>query len=365
MKKKVLIVSGINWNSAYQRHQLNATLLANSGYEVDFLQDCSTSKPSLENIKRRVLAKVFSRNLSVHENQCPSNVNLISCKFLPPYGFISKLINRMIFKYYLTKKISNSYELAIVYTPSDHVMFLNELTKGRIIYDCVRAFSNWGGYHDSLYKNEEKLLSISKAVICDSFYLQQVHINEINPNVRVIQILPPIEAMVIDRKPIPTKIKRIGYFGSISDHIDIKAFEVLLQFGCEVCFWGVDNENLLPESVLNFGYVSDQSQLMKDISDNCDALIIPYNKPLNGVYPAKLAISLMSGLPIFCSRFYDALELKDMLYIYDDLDCLIKMIHQYSLEEHRVKYTKSLDFIELLAMDRYKHRFFEVISESK
>jgi hypothetical protein len=362
VNKKALVISGIAWNATYQRHHLNSTILSELGYEVDFLQSCKSSKFSFGKIFDLVKKKISRKNIDTVNNFIPKSINVISCKLLPPSGAVSLLINFIIFHLFLKPKLQKKYDTIIIYTPTDHVNFLATFKAKKVIYDCVRAFSEWGGYHASLYKNERSLLDSATVVLCDSFYLKDVHLPSISHNIEVFQLIPPIEVNKQPNQSISPKIKTIGYFGSISDHIDIIVFNKLIANGYDVLFWGIDDLAILPNQVRKFGYIPDQNTLLSSLIKECDALIIPYNKPLNGVYPAKLSLSFCSGLPVFCSEFYDSLALSSLLYTYKSHDDLLKKLTIFNIKSHTKRNKKVDEFTLSLSIDNYKYKFKEIIN---
>lgn len=361
MNKRALVISGVKWDATYQRHHLNTKILAKNGYKVDFLEGCKTSKMSLKKIIGLLGEKL--RNFSVQKKDnslvknARSDINVFSLFFLPPGGFFSSQINGLLFNIFHFRKLATNYDLILIYTPSDHVKFLN-VDDSYLIYDCVRAFSVWGGYHKSLYENEKLLFSKAHKVTCDSFYLKDIHLPELVEEGKISHLIPPLEVELTNYSySLSNDIKVIGYFGSVSDHIDITIFDKLLESGYEIHFWGVDDEGLLPEKVVNHGYVSDQKELFAQLSLYCCALIIPYKYVLDGVYPAKLAISLATRLPVFSSKFYDSKKLSNMLYVYDNMEGLLKTLNGYNIEEHNNKIEEINLFVEGIDIDSYTSRF--------
>lgn len=364
--KKALVISGISWNSAYQRHQLNSNLLASYGFDVDFLEACKTSKVTAVKLFRvllRLAGNRFSGGSSKsYVNNNSNNINVISSKFLPPGGW-STFINYFIFKFQLKKLLSKKYDLVLIYVPSDHFKFI-DFKDSIVVYDCVRAFRVWGGYHKNLYLNEEYLTKKSDAVICDSFYIKNEYFKSFTESVKPIQLLPPIEVPFSPGRHTG-RIKNIGYFGSISEHIDIDLFRTLLDNGYIVHFWGQDPDSLLPAGVIEHGYVAEQTELLDSIVSHCDSLVIPYKNIADGVYPAKLGISLASKLPVFCSSFYDSIFLKKLLYVYSNADNLLEVIEGFNVES----YTNKQNFVDAFLDDNkfseYDEKFRGICGATK
>ncbi|WP_338589234.1 hypothetical protein VXM60_13270 [Shewanella khirikhana] len=367
MSKRALIISGVLWNAAYQRHHLNAHVLCDAGFEVDFIEGCKTSRFTLLKLFNHIFIKIKNTITRKAGNKLINNKNIrirtLNSALLPPGGLLIGILNRVIFYFTIGKKLRNDYDVILVYVPTDHIKFI-KVDNSLIVYDCVRAFSKWGGYHRALYKNEIDLLNIADKIMCDSYYLKNIHLPSMLDGIVVDHIMPPAEVPLRGASPSVTTINRIGYFGSISEHIDTNIFKSLINSGYEVFFWGLDDDNLLPDSVVNMGYVSGQEALLDSIIAECDAIIIPYIRELDGVFPAKLSLSLASGLPVFCSKFYDATLLSDMLYVYNDFNGLHKLLTQYSLQSHISKYHASKLFLEKSNLKVYKRKILDLIDET-
>lgn len=364
--KKALVISGISWNSVYQRHQLNSNLLASYGFNVDFLEACKTSEVTavkLFALLSRFVSNQFSRgSRKSYVNNKSNSVNIISSRFLPPGG-MSTFINNFIFKFQLKKHLSKKYDLILIYVPSDHLKFI-DFEDSLVVYDCVRAFRVWGGYHKKLYLNEEFLANNADVVICDSFYIKNEYFKGFTETVKPIQLLPPIEVS-FSPSHHTGQIKNIGYFGSISEHIDIDIFSTLLDNGYIVHFWGQDSDSLLPEGVIQHGYIEEQNELLDSIVRHCDSLVIPYKNIADGVYPAKLGISLASRLPVFCSSFYDSNFLIKLLYVYSNVHELLELIDRFNVES----YTEKQKFVDAFLDDNkfveYDQKFRGICGANK
>jgi hypothetical protein len=362
-KKAALIVSGIEWNSTYQRHQLNAKLLSEFGYSVDFLQGCKTSPFSFKSVYRFIRGKILHTNSFV-SNKLPNGLKLLNCPLMPPMGVLSFILNYFIYKFFLRKKLCHFYDVVIYYVPIDLVHLHENNLYTKVFYDCVRAFAAWGGYHSSLYKNERYLASSCNFILCDSYYINDIYLSKLSSDIPRLHLLPPLEVNTIAalKNSHPTIIKKLAYFGTISEHVDITIFQKLIDEGYEILFWGVDDYKLLPSSIINMGYISDQNLLHQSISSSCDAIIIPYCRELNGVYPAKLSLSLATGLPVFCSKFYDSLKLSDLIYVYKDFDDLLQIIHLYTPNQHQKRLPEIKLFLDSISIANYYYKFNSLIT---
>ncbi|HIF9339278.1 TPA: hypothetical protein ACX6RO_003401 [Photobacterium damselae] len=329
--KTALIVSGVAWNETWQRHQTNAMLLVNMGFQVDYINGIKTSKPTLNKICNKLKAVFKKKEILSIKNKSNKKINIIPSFFIPPLGSFSKVINQIIYKMYYKNKLLSSYDVVIYYVPVDVYSEFNQIGCYKI-YDCVRAFKSWGGYSQTLYQNEEMICKTVDKIICDSFFIKDRYLS----NYDVEQLIPYNE---YNNRNIPNPkssiISNICYFGSVSDHIDINLLNLLSKH-YRVHIWGkIDPTISLSNNIKYHGYISDQDKLFSEINENSDAILIPYVGNMDGVFPAKLIASFSLNIPVFTSRFYDAMKMNNMLYIYDDYDSLISMLDSFNYDEYQ------------------------------
>ncbi|MEZ8464769.1 hypothetical protein AB6D04_10925 [Vibrio splendidus] len=363
-KDKVLIISGVFWNAPYQRHHLNSELLVKKGFEVDFVEGCRVSKvtlPKIFTLLKSKLGKIKSRNSRLDGNVTPNNnFKILNSYLLPPGGKITRLINRVIYTLLMKRTLEENYDFVLVYAPTDLFEFLNK-KNSTVIYDCVRAFSKWGGYHKSILEIESSIARRADYIFCDSFYIKDKYLCNYS---NVIQLIPPFTSGINrfgERELI--EIRSIGYFGSISEHVDIDVFSFLIESGYQVHFWGQVESGTLDRRVVDHGYVSNQEVLNSEIKKYCDGLIIPYSKPLDGVYPAKLSISFLTGLPIFTTLFYDSIVLDDLLYTYKSKNDLLNTICNFDFIDYEERKKIIQNYVSSNSVEEYESRFLSFFNK--
>lgn len=337
--KKALLLTGIRWTDPLQRHQQFARYLSELGYEVYFVEHIVSSKFSIRKVIK--LLKTAKLNKVKQQNEIPSHVHLINMGFVNPGRGLFALVNYLkVLK--MVKNYGKKYDLVINYLPINTTRYiLDNIERKKTIYDCVRNFSGWGGYYESINSEEEHLSRIVDTIFCDSFYLM----NKFgNMEIPVIQFFPIandkwLEGCTIKREII--KIKKIGYFGTIDTHIDIDVFKLLINRGYEIHFWGVI-ECEIDLKIHKHGYVKDLDVLASQINTIVDAIVLPYRGNMDGVIPAKLLQAISTQLPVYCSSFYDSRHLIKYIYIYNNRRELTELICNYTIERHmeKLKYIK-------------------------
>lgn len=356
--KKALLLTGIYWESPWQRHQQFASYLSKLGYEVYFVEHIVSSKFSL----RRILEIIKSKKLNgvTEKQKMPANIHLVNMGFINPGKGFFALVN-----YFKVKKMNKifgkKYDIVINYLPINTTRFiLNDIHSKKVIYDCVRNFIDWGSYYKSVHKEEKRLCNIVDAIFCDSYYLKN-KFSELK--IPVMQFLPIANEDWLKgciRKRSVIKIKKIGYFGTIGEHVDTDVFQLLIKLGYEIHFWGVISCDINMK-IYKHGYVTDLKFLASQIMDTVDAIIIPYRGNMDGVMPAKLLQALSTGLPVFCSDFYDSRSLSEYLYVYKKKGALIELIRNYNLAQHNNKIKKIEELLGGKIEDTQFQRFKNAI----
>lgn len=339
--KKILILSGIHWNDTYQRHQKIATYLSEN-YEVIFVEHIISSKISL----KKILYKIFE--YFIKKNKC-SNINkkkdirVISPKLLPANKFFLSYNKRQMDK--ILRKIGVDYFCVINYLPLEITEYMiDKISYSNLIYDCVRNFEEWEGTPQNVVEVERRIVNKATNILVDSFYLQDKILEKYGR--KAIQILPTITKesynFFLKNKYDKKNIKKIIYFGTVDEHIDIQLLNKMTE-KYDIYILGKINTTKLDKRINYLGYIEKEIEMLK-ILVKFDAVIIPYLGNVNGVIPAKLFQALATKMPVYISSFYDSERLKKYVYVYKNYKELFTEIKTFSLEEHTKKY-KDIDKI--------------------
>ncbi len=366
MKKKALILSGITWNTTVQRHHAIARHLVKNGYEVHFVQGIISSAFNLKKFFHKLFG-LLSKRSDAPRIPLDDGVTLIRSPFVNPQGGIFHAFNAFRLKKFL-QIIDNEYDLVINYLPiSTTNEVIKEIDYTTLIYDCVRDFSNWGGYPQNLPKIEHDLILNSDAVLVDSYYLYD-KLSGRYPDVKIVQILPMLkegQADIFKRGKPPKAIKNIAYIGQISSHIDLSVLEALVTVK-QVTFHLFGSSNLkLDFDFINHGFMTDPKELAREVLKHVDAIIIPYKGNMDGVIPAKLFECLATSLPVFVSDFYDARKLSRMLRVYTSTGELLSQIDAYTEMDQITRNDKSKAYLGNHAAKKELETFDALISEEQ
>lgn len=356
--KNALIISGVNWDSPWQRHHIISSRLLESGYNVDFIESITSSSLSFKNIKRKINNLLASKVVFKNNN---AGVRLIKTPVSPPSS-ITNILDRITINLILSKT-KKHYDIVIIYIPRKLTFdLLQQLNYSKLIYDCVRDFSTWPDISKQVVSYESNIISIANEIWCDSYWLEKkisTFIDNKGIVKKVTKILPTIPKEIFDKIEYNNfhigEIKRITYFGSLSNHVDITALKFLYDNGFLINFIG-KSDIKVPDFIIEHDYVTSQLELFEKIIAISDAIIIPYLGNMNGVIPSKLMLSLATGKPVFISSFYDSDYLASLNLLPDQLFCykrkdeiLIKINEILAVEStHHIIEKKQLNCLAFL-----------------
>jgi len=337
MPKRALILAGVKWDTTIQRHHAIAYHLSAIGYEVHFVEGIASSSFTIAKLFSRLRNMLFISSLG--SAKVPrNNIRVITSPLINPQGGIFALFNNLRLRKLLAST-SDNYDIIVNYLPVRTTQsIINRVSYKQLIYDCVRDFSNWGGYPPETSEIERELIHKADAVLVDSYYLYD-KISKKYPIKEVVQVLPMLkngQESILSQGIAPKKIHRISYIGQIAEHIDIAIMQSLARNGYELHHFG--NAMLgVDIDMVTHGFISDPSRLAKQIIKNSDAILIPYRGNMDGVLPAKLFECLATNLPVFISDFYDSRVLHSMLYVYSSQEDLMRQLANYTVRDYSGK----------------------------
>lgn len=347
MAKRALILAGVKWNTTIQRHHAVAHHLTKMGYKVYFVEDIVSSSFSVGKLVTR-MRKILSRlNPKAGYGTVPTGgVKVVNAQFVNPHGGLFGLYNKVRVRR-IFEIIPRDYDIAISYLPVlTTKQILDHIKYNTHIYDCVRDFSNWGGYPGNIATIEKELVSISDYVLVDSYYLTD-KMQGNYPEKKIRQMLPMLkegQADVFSKGRIPASIRSITYIGQIAEHIDTSVLDALVDAGYAVHHFG-DSTIAINDAIISHGFMASPTALAKAILKHSDAIIIPYKGNMDGVMPAKLFECLATNLPVFINDFYDSRVLNRLMYVYTDTDDLLHKVATYNSGEFAMKNRASIKYL--------------------
>lgn len=343
----VVILSSIEWNFLWQRHQTLATKFAEYGMKVIFVESSVKRNPDfkdipriIERLGRLIFKKGLRRKVNAHKN-----ITIISPVLLPATYRIFRWGNRKFFIPMLKEKIKRlgaEKSIILCYLPTQTSLdLINMLNPIIIVYDCVDNLPADPAVSRDLEDLEKKLVKTADLTFVSSSFLYD-KISKIRKDVIKITHGVDFELFRGIDKDRTIVTKRVAYFGSINEKIDFRIIKKIALKGYEVYMIGPIRIRLpkLPKNVIFAGTIA-HKDLSKYLRDT-DCLIIPYriNLYMKGVMPAKLFECFATGKPIIVTPLPVFSEYKEFATIAktpEEFVRAIKNIKNIETNERRKK----------------------------
>ena len=318
----VVILSSIDWDTAWQRHHIFAERFAAAGHRVFFVENTGFREPRAADSRRlwRKLVNLYRPQAVSRVNAIPAGISIVAPLVLPP----TRASFRRLDEQFLIPQVLGALRSAgldhapivIAYMPTTTVVELaKQLSPAALVYDCA---SNFRGHPDAvadLPEIEGRLMRAADLVVCDSDFLFQQKKAE---HARVVQIHQGVSEDFFAAAPA-RGCTRFGYYGTWIADLDHRYLNALAAAGFEASFSGFIKCAQPPFSpaVRLLGPVA-RERLVERL-EQFDAFILPHriNEFMRGVVPAKLYEMLAMGRPIIAAPLPSLLPLErdGLLYI--------------------------------------------------
>jgi glycosyltransferase involved in cell wall biosynthesis len=314
---QVLILSSIEWNAAWQRHQIFASQFASAGHEVFFVENTGLRQPGW-----RDLSRIWNRarRLCSPRAARPAvpRLHVVTPMILPPAGTAFRRLNAALFVPRLLARLSalglRPSPVVIAYLPNAATLdILDRLSPALIVYDCVDNFHGAPGTPSDLVQSEQGLLDRCDLVLTTSHTLYADKVRR-HPRVRELHHGASPDFFI----PLQSgrNYRRLCYYGTIWRALDYASLRALAEAGFEVTLIGPqkDPPPPLPAGV-SLQPPLDHRLLPKALGGQ-DVLLLPYadNEYNRGVLPAKIYECLATGLPVVASPLPALAAMGDALY---------------------------------------------------
>jgi hypothetical protein len=317
VKEQVVVLSSIDWDTAWQRHQIFAAQLAEAGHEVFFVNNSGFRNPRLADLSR--VWKRIAPSAPSSTNTIPPGLNVVVPKVLPPTFSAFRALNSSLFIPNLIAQLKsgglkpNPVVIAYFATPTT-IGIIDALKPSAVIYDCA---SNFRGHPDApadFAHQEAELLRRADAVVCDSDFLYEQKKAE---HPRVFQIHQGVSEEFFKAAPPSPEFRRFCYYGTWVPELNHEFLAALANEGFEVTISGFmkGTPPPLPPSVRRLP-PAPREQLVKRL-ENFDVILLPHRITpfMMGVVPAKIYECLAMGRPVLAAPLPSVVALKELVYI--------------------------------------------------
>lgn len=315
-KPQIVILSSIEWDAAWQRHQVFASQWAAAGHDVFFVENTGWRNPGLADLPR--LWRRLAGDAAPRRNPPPPNLRLITPLVLPPTLSIFRRLNTLLWAPRLADRLHGlglkSAPWVIAYLPTSTILdILDALQPALTVYDCVDNFHGLASAPRDLAAVEKALLSRSDLVLTTSPTLFEDKA-KLHPNVMELHHGVSLDFFLPQRPR--NGYQRLCYFGTLWKAIDYAPIRALAEAGFTVDLIGPRKQAppRLPPGVTWRQPVSHQR--LPGTLAYYDALLLPYadDEYNRGVIPAKFFECLATGKPVLASPLPALRGFADFIY---------------------------------------------------
>ncbi len=318
-KSQIVILSSIEWDATWQRHQIFASQWAAAGHEVFFVENTGFRNPSpgdLPRLWKKALQLLSGRTSSPHP-ALPSNLHIVNPLVLPPTWKGFRRLNAFLLVPRLIEELRvlglQSAPVAVAYLPTATTLeILRHLCPSLTVYDCVDNFHGLPSPPKDLSEMEGALLAESALVLTTSRTLYQ---DKSRLHRKVLELHHGVSPEFFIAPPNGGSFRRLCYFGTLWHALDYEPVRALAEAGFAVDLIGPQKEAPppLPGARLR-GPISYHS--LPQTLASSDVLILPYTQSEynRGVVPAKIYECLATGRPVVASPLPALEPFGDLVY---------------------------------------------------
>ncbi|MFA4720634.1 glycosyltransferase [Pyrococcus kukulkanii] len=315
---KVLILSGVKWDSIWSHAHELSRILSEEGYSVIFLDPPEVTTGTQPHLK--ILSKRPRGNVKVIENK---SVKKLGPAFLLIYEVTA-----------IKTILKENPDLIIFYgvLPGFATFSLAKLLRKKVIFMYVDD-------HRELLTN--KIAKIFASIAIPIFIgwangvisTAKVLHEESMRNKRAFYIPNGINIRdFLHTKRIPRTVKNVYFIGTLGKWIRLEDFITLADAGFNVFVIGhgekfeeLKNATKNRRNITLYGYL-DRKAALNEISEKCDIGIIPFlkNKLTDAISPIKLFEFVALNKPVLATNTIELESFKGIILVYSTTDELKK-----------------------------------------
>ena len=319
-REQVVVLSSIDWDTAWQRHQIFAAAFAASGREVFFIENTAFRNPVWRDLPRlwKRARNILRPGTVSGANPIPDGVRVLSPRVLPPTWAAFRRLNARVFLPRLLRALEREGlrpgAACVIYVPTATTLELaRRLKPGAVLYDCASNFRAHPNAPADFAALERALLALSDQVVCDSGFLYAQKKKE-HPFVEEIHQGVPDEFFHV---PPADGDGGFCYYGTWSDGLDARHVDALAAAGVPATVRGFDKVGSPPLSpaVRRLPPVP-RSEVAAGLAPYA-GFILPYRLTpfVMGVMPAKIYECLATGRPVIATPLPSLKALEGLIYI--------------------------------------------------
>ncbi len=317
----VVVLSSIDWDTAWQRHQIFAAAFAAEGRRVYFVENTGFRNPAWKDLPRlwRRVNNLLFPGKAGGSNSTPKGVIILSPRVLPPTWSLFRFLNSKIFLPALRRELARAGlerdAVCVVYVPTaTTIELVRSLDPGVVLYDCASNFRSHPQAPSDFVSLERELLTLSDQVVCDSDFLFEQKRDE-HPHVEKIHQGVPEDFFRL--APPKGAWDDFVYYGTWSKDLDERFVDALAGAGFKTTVRGFTKGGApeLAPAVARLAPVA-REELAASL-EAYEGILLPYrvNPFLLGVIPAKIYECLATGRPVLATPLPSLKALEGLIYI--------------------------------------------------
>lgn len=317
---QVVVLSTIDWEAAWQRHQIFAAQFAAAGRQVFFVENTGFRNPGIADAGRLAhrLARLTNRREAAPQG-VPAGVTVVSPAVLPPTRTAFRILNNTWLVPRLATRLKEAGlrpgPIVIVYVATATTLALLErLAPALVVYDCASHFAAHPGAPPDFDALEARLLRRADLVVTDSKFL---HDRLASQHPRVVRVHQGVDESFFAAKPPSGSWRSFCYYGTWVPELDARLPAALAEAGFEVTLSGFVKgpPPAMPPKVRRLPPVP-RERLVERLQE-FDAFLLPHLlTPFHqGVIPAKLYECLAMGRPVLATALPSMQEVKEHVYV--------------------------------------------------
>lgn len=333
-RRQVVVLSTIDWDTAWQRHQIFAAAFAARGDEVFFVENTGFRNPGwrdLPRLWRRVRNRVFPA-AAAGANRIPEGLRVFSPRVLPPTWGLFRRLNSA----FCLPRLLGELRAAglrdgadcVVYGPTPTMVELvRRLRPAAVLYDCASNFRGHPSAPADFADIERELLALSDQVVCDSDFLYEQKKAE-HPRVEKIHQGVPEDFFRL--KPPAGRWDDACYYGTWSADLDERVPDALAAAGFAVTVRGFTKGNAPATSPAVRRFPPVEREALARTLEEHEVFLLPYKLTpfLMGVIPAKIYECLATGRPVIASPLPSLKAMSDVVYIAETTEDWVRIMRE-------------------------------------
>lgn len=318
--EQVVVLSSIDWDTAWQRHQIFASAFATAGREVFFIENTAFRNPvwrDLPRLWKRVRNIARPRTVS-GANEIPAGLRVFSPQVLPPTWPGFRWLNSRFFLPNLMRDLERAglrpdADCMVYVATATTLELTRRLKPGAVLYDCASNFREHPNAPADFAAHERALMALSDQVVCDSEFLYEQKRKE-HPHVEKIHQGVPDDFF---RVPPTDDDGGFCYYGTWSEGLDARHVDALAAAGFKTTVRGFNKVAAPPLSaaVLRLSPVP-REEVAAGLAPY-EGFILPYRITpfVMGVMPAKIYECLATGRPVISTPLPSLKALEGLIYL--------------------------------------------------